>query len=58
MANMFSDATAFNQPLASWSTSLVTRMDSMFARAKAFNQSLVSPGGLPLVNTARIRSPS
>jgi Mycoplasma protein of unknown function, DUF285 len=41
MAGMFTDARAFNQPLTSWNTSLVSRMDSMFFKAFAFNQTLV-----------------
>jgi surface protein len=39
MANMFRDATAFNQSL-NWDVSKVTNMNSMFNGATAFNQSL------------------
>lgn len=42
MSYMFSEATAFNQPLNSWGTSKVTDMSSMFRSAVNFNQSLAS----------------
>jgi Mycoplasma protein of unknown function, DUF285 len=57
MANMFADAKAFNQPLTSWSTGAVSRMEFMFLRATAFNQSLVCPYNHFLGIAARIRSP-
>ena len=39
---MFDGATAFNQPLDSWSTDNVVSMDGMFNEATAFNQPLNS----------------
>jgi surface protein len=39
---MFSGAAAFNQPLATWNTSLVTDMTAMFFEAIAFNQDISS----------------
>jgi surface protein len=42
MINIFNDAWAFNQPLTSWNTSLVTRMDNMFRKAYTYNQPMVS----------------
>ena len=42
MSGMFSAATAFNQPLNSWNTSLVQNMSDMFRNATAFNQPLSS----------------
>lgn len=40
MANMFTSAIAFNQPLGNWSTGLVTTFNSMFNGASAFNQNI------------------
>ena len=42
MSGMFRAATAFNQPLNSWNTSLVRSMSGMFRAATAFNQPLNS----------------
>ena len=38
LANMFNDATTFNQDISSWDVSNVTNMSSMFNKANAFNQ--------------------
>lgn len=40
MANMFSSASTFNQPLNNWNTENVTNMQSMFYGAENFNQPL------------------
>jgi surface protein len=40
MANMFYDATSFNQELGDWNVSLVTDMRYMFSNATSFNQEL------------------
>ena len=40
MAQMFSKAEKFNQPLGDWNVSQVTTMRGMFADARAFNHSL------------------
>ena len=42
MSYMFSNATAFNSPIASWDTSEVTNMNNMFSSAYVFNQPLNS----------------
>jgi Mycoplasma protein of unknown function, DUF285 len=41
MTSMLSDIREFNQPVTSWDTGLVNRMDNMFWRSTKFNQSLV-----------------
>jgi surface protein len=38
MSVMFTDASAFNQPIGSWNTANVVNMSNMFERATAFNQ--------------------
>jgi hypothetical protein len=43
-AEMFRDAAAFNQPIASWQLCDVHQLDGMFAGAVAFNQPLDSWG--------------
>ncbi|MCQ8757648.1 BspA family leucine-rich repeat surface protein, partial [Escherichia coli] len=40
MVNMFQAASAFNQPIGNWNTSVVNHFEGMFADATAFNQSL------------------
>jgi surface protein len=40
MAQVFNNATAFNQPIGSWNTSLATTMQGMFTGAPSFNQPL------------------
>jgi surface protein len=40
MGNMFSYATAFNQPIGAWNTAAVTNMDNMFYGIIAFNQNI------------------
>ena len=42
MASMFSQATAFNQPLNSWNVSNVIDMSSIFYQATTFNQDISS----------------
>ena len=40
MANMFDDATAFNQDIGAWDVGAVANMDSMFSNATAFDQNI------------------
>ena len=40
MAQTFSDATDFDQPLGNWNTSSATSMHFMFARATVFNKDI------------------
>ncbi len=40
MANMFSKATSFNQPIGNWNTANVTNMNAVFQNASAFNQAI------------------
>ena len=40
MSDMFSEATAFNQPIGNWNTENVTNMTRMFYAATSFNQPL------------------
>ena len=40
MSEMFSYASAFNQPIGNWNVNKVTNMDTMFMFATAFNQNL------------------
>ena len=42
MANIFLNATAFNQPIESWDVSNVINMNAMFRSATAFNQPIES----------------
>jgi len=56
MASMFSQATAFNQPLNSWNTSEVINMSGMFGGSLFNNGLLPGVAGTLVWNTAKVTS--
>ena len=51
MNQMFYDATAFNQPVGNWNTSVVTNMSGMFWGANTFNKNI---GGWDVKNVIKM----
>merc|ERR1711985_21970 len=54
MVRMFKGAKAFDQPLKTWETKLVTDMHEMFLNAETFNQEL-TPGTSPVWDTSAVK---